>query len=89
MIKLDEKDIKAVGRSRFSRKTSKQFSIIIISCFVLLFILSFYLREFDTPISLIPIIPVLGILGYMIWYVRNMNKAEKYFVARWNKDNGQ
>jgi len=85
MIELDEKDIRAVGKSRWIRKHEKQMSWVLIIGIVAFLGLAYLTRSVESPLHLVSMVPVFGLLGYMIGYIRNLSRAEKQFLKEWNK----
>ena len=83
MIELDEKDIKAVGRSRFIRKSEKKLARVFIISIAVLAGLLYLTYEVENPLRYIPFIPLAVMLGYLVWYAREMAKAEKEFFEDW------
>jgi len=87
MIELDEKDIKAVGRSRFIRVHEKQLSIMLLSCTGIFLGLAYLVGKCEACFRFPALIPVAVLFIYIIWYIRNLGKAEKKFLETWKKEN--
>jgi len=85
MIELDEKDVKAVGRSRFIRKHEKKLWIAILVGLGVFLCLTYLTYEIRNILQWIPIVPITGLFGFMIWYIKGLGKAEKEMVEVWKK----
>ena len=86
MIELDEKDIKVVARGRFVTKYEKQLIAILIGTLAAIIGLVLLTDRFEVISSYIAFIPVVGLFGYLVWYVRQIYKAEKELVEQWKQD---
>lgn len=86
MIKLDEKDVKAIAINRFNGRNIKYiaggFGIFVALLFGLLFL---ELRVEGFPLNL-PFIPIGIILGALIFYLRKQDGFVKDFVSEWKKE---
>jgi len=83
VIELDERDIKAVSSSRFSRKTQKYLLGITLGCvgsFVLIFLSG--LPHISSWFILIPFCVLVG--GTINWDIKR-RRAEKALVEEWKK----
>ena len=85
MIKLDEKDIKAVAGSRFTRSHSKQLTAAFLCCLAAILGLVNLTDRFEFVPEYIAFAPVVGLSIYVVWYLRNINKAGKELVEEWKK----
>lgn len=85
MIKLDEKDIKAVADSRFSRKTTKFLVGLPLGCCAVLVLLVYLAGDSGIP-SWLLFIPIIALLAGIIWWDAKRRAAEKALVEEWKKD---
>lgn len=85
MIELDEKDVKAVGKSRFIRRHDKQLTIVLIGSMITIVLMTCGTSDFENFIRYIPLIPAVGLISYAVWYTKNLGKAGKELVAKWKE----
>jgi 4-hydroxybenzoate polyprenyltransferase len=86
MIELDEKDIKAIARSRFTRKHNKKFSVVLGACLAAFIGILFLTNDLEGKLYYTSLVPLVVGFIYIIQYFRNMDKAEKELVNYWQKE---
>ena len=86
MIKLDEKDVKAVGKARFIRTHDKQLMWVLLGGVALFGVLAHFTAELKTPLYYIPTVPLIGLIIYMVWYIKRIYKVERALVKEWKED---
>ena len=87
MIKLDEKDVKAIGRDRFNRRWAKWFAIVlVVSCGLMLLsmVLTADLLDWRRYLSLIPTVAAATVL-YI--FFKGVERAGKELVEKWKEKN--
>jgi len=84
MIKLEEKDIKAVARNRLFRKWRYLWFVPPI---VLVLIFTVGIGIGGTNYWILPAVlaVMVGTIVFVIWYSRKEKKWEKYLVEEWKK----
>jgi len=81
MLKLDEKDVKAVATNRFFRFTQKKLVGVLTGCFAAFVLLFFISGWTGAPIWII-FFPLAGMLAYAIYW----NKEQVKFIAGFLED---
>lgn len=85
MLKLDERDIRAVATSRFFRFTQKKLVGVLVGCFAVFVGLFFLSGNTGAPIWII-FFPLAGMLAYSIYWNKEQAKFIAGFLEDWREE---
>jgi 4-hydroxybenzoate polyprenyltransferase len=85
MLKLDEKDVRAIATSRFSRAATKFLIGFPLGCCAALVLLAFLAGDYGIPPWLF-FLPIIALIIGAIWFERKRKSAEKFLLEEWRKE---
>lgn len=85
MIKLDEKDVKAVARNRLFRKWRYLWFVPPV-VLVLIFAVGIWTGGPNYWILPAVLVVMVGTIVFVIWYSRKEKKLEKSLIEEWKKE---
>jgi uncharacterized membrane protein YdjX (TVP38/TMEM64 family) len=86
MLKLEERDVRAIATSRFSRAATKFLIGFPLGCCAALVLLALLAdRSHDIP-SWLFFLPIVALIIGAVWFERKRKSAEKALLEEWRKE---
>lgn len=87
MIKLDEKDIRAVAKARcFTDKLAKKAIILLAATLGAMILVVWLLGYIDYPVDWPAILVIIPFLVWLVKAFRRGNQLEKQLIEEWKRD---